>query len=360
MKEIRTVRKGSLKGKRGRRLHFKQLFAKLKTLAPSETRAKPLTKIIEKEKVKGTVKGRRKIKNKYRKRKPKLALDNFGRFIYIPRNIRKRPKRLKVNHAYVGWLENRQRKQLNYARLDIRFSGRRRRFHYDPNFKPKRFYKKNKPSKGLEFISKEDWDSEKRDETYGSYIKKYRDQKFEFESKKRKRILKRLRSESRMLKTFLGALIRRGKKSKAIKIFRSLVRLISLSKFYKSRKIKKKNKKSPMRFIFRAVVLASPRIMLKSKRVGGIIYRLPIFIDGSRRTHSLGMRWIVASAQKRPEKFMAERLANEIIDIHRKKGLTIKRKAEVYKVGVGNKAFVHYMWRKKKRRKKALKKINRR
>jgi hypothetical protein len=72
------------------------------------------------------------------------------------------------------------------------------------------------------------------------------------------------------------------------------------------------------------------------------------------------MRWIVASAQRRPEKLMAERLASEIIDIHRGKGLTMKRKAEMYKIGVGNKAFVHYMWRKKKRRKKALKKINRR
>ncbi len=145
MKEMRAVRKKLLKGKRSRRLYLKQLFAKLKTLAPSETLAKPLTKIVEKKKVKETgYKGRRKFKNRYRKRKPKLSLDNFGRFIYIPRNIRKRPKRMKVNHAYVGWLENRQRKQLNYARLDIRFSGRRRRFHYDPNFKPKRFYKKNK------------------------------------------------------------------------------------------------------------------------------------------------------------------------------------------------------------------------
>src|SRR5690554_8090853 len=94
-----------------------------------------------------------------------------------------------------------------------------------------------------------------------------------------------------MLKTFLGALIRRGKKSKAVKIFRSLIRLISISKFYKRRRKKNRQykKQSPMRFIFRAVVLASPRIMLKSKRVGGVIYRLPIFIEGSRRARSFGI-----------------------------------------------------------------------
>ena len=358
MKEIRIIRKRFLKGKRGRRLRYKQLLAKIKALVPRISK-RPFIQDIEKKKVKEVSRRGTKRVDKRRKGKPRIFLDNFGRLLYIGKRIRSAGD-MEINRESVAWLEDRQRKQISYARLDMRFSGKWRRFNYDPNFKPKHFYKKSKPVKRLELISRKDWSSEERGETYESYIKKYRDQKFNLESKRVERTFRKLRRESRMLKTFLGALIRRGKKSTAIKIFRSLIRLISLSKFYKRRKNKKKKKKSPMRFIFRAIMLASPRIMLKSKRVGGIIYRLPIFIEGSRRTRSLGMRWIVASAQRRPEKLMAERLANEIIDIHRNKGLTIKRKAEIYKVGVGNKAFVHYMWRKKKKRKKALKKINRR
>lgn len=360
MVKTRIIRRNFLKGRRSRRLQYKKILSKLRTLVPNEIPVKSFVRQVEKKKFKG--KGQRgKKKNKPRKWKPKPLIDNFGRPLYIPRKFWT-ARKLWIDTNFVKWVEDRQRKKLNYARLDIRFSGRWRRFNYDPNFKPKRFYsKKKKPTKRSKLISRDDWSAEKRTESYESYIRKYLEQKTSFRAKKRKRVLKKLRRESRMLKTFLGALIRRGKKSKAIKIFRSLLRIISLSKFYRKRGRKKSRlKKNPMRFIFRAIVLASPRIMLKSKRVGGIIYRLPIFIESSRRTRSLGMRWIVASAQKRPEKLMAERLANEIIDIHRNKGSTLKRKAEIYKIGVGNKAFVHYMWRKKKKRKKALKKINRR
>src|SRR5690554_1783168 len=359
MEETRLIRRKYLKGRKSRRLQYKRILAKLKRLVPKETPVQSSKQKNLKRERRNKVGKKKKKHRKWRSTRP--FIDNFGRPIYVPLSLR---RRIKVNSNFVNWLERRQRKFLNYARLDIRFSGRWRRFRYDPNFKPKHYYKKiRKPTKLGSFIEKKDWDSGERKEPYTSYVKGYLERKSSLQSRKRDRILRRLRRESRMLKTFLGALIRRGKKSKAVKIFRSLIRLISLSKFYK-RLRKKKNKRykrqSPMRFIFRAVVLASPRIMLKSKRVGGVIYRLPIFIEGSRRARSFGMRWIVASAQRRPEKLMAERLASEIIDIHRGKGLTMKRKAEMYKVAVGNKAFVHYMWRKKKKRKKALKKINRR
>lgn len=357
MEETRITRRKYLKERKGRRLRYERVLAQLKSLALKRVPAQPLK---QEHTVEGGSKGGKK-KKKPRKWRPKPFIDNFGRPIYVPKSLR---HRMKMNSNLANWLERRQRKVLQYARLDIRFSGRWKRFRYDPNFKPKRYYKKpQKPSKLEDFIEEKDWDPEERKEPYISYVKRYLERKTSIHSKRRDRILRRLRRESRMLKTFIGALVRRGKKSKAIKIFRSLIHLISLSKFYKRRgdkKNRKYKKQSPMRFIFRAVVLASPRIMLKSKRVGGVIYRLPIFIEGSRRARSFGMRWIVASAQRRPEKLMAERLASEIIDIHRGKGLTMKRKAEMYKIGVGNKAFVHYMWRKKKRRKKALKKINRR
>jgi small subunit ribosomal protein S7 len=343
-----------LKERKNRGLRYKQALAKLKGFEPKGILTQPPKQEYE---GKAQNKGDKK-KKKHRKWKPKPLIDNFGRPVYVPQSLR---RRVKMSSNFANWLERRQRKILHYARLDIRFSGRWRRFRYDPNFKPKRYYKKPQKSSKLEpFIEEKDWDSVERKEPYIGYVKRYLEQKTNIQSEKSGRILRRLRRESRMLKTFLGALVRRGKKSKAVKIFRSLIRLISLSKFYKRRKKGKGKQQSPMRFIFRAVVLASPRIMLKSKRVGGVIYRLPIFIEGSRRARSFGMRWIVASAQRRPEKLMAERLASEIIDIHRGKGLTMKRKAEMYKIGVGNKAFVHYMWRKKKKRKKALKKINRR
>lgn len=356
MEEIRITRRKYLKEKRNRSLRYKQILAKLGRFAPKPLSARPS------EQYKGIDQSKfGKKKKRRRKWRPKPFIDNFGRPVYVPQSLR---RRVKVDSNFVSWLERRQRKIFHYARLDTRFSGRWRRFRYDPNFKPKRHYKKSQKSLRLEpFISEKDWGSEERKEPYISYVRRYLEQKTSVQSTKSDRIFRRLRRESRMLKTFLGALLRRGKKPKAVKIFRSLIRLISLSKFYKRRKKGKGvgyKKQSPMHFIFRAVVLASPRIMLKSKRVGGVIYRLPIFIEGSRRARSFGMRWIVASAQRRPEKLMAERLASEIIDIHKGKGLTMKRKAEMYKIGVGNKAFVHYMWRKKKKRKKALKKINRR
>ncbi|QIM69580.1 MULTISPECIES: 30S ribosomal protein S7 [Basfia] len=86
-----------------------------------------------------------------------------------------------------------------------------------------------------------------------------------------------------------------------------------------------------------------PTVEVKSRRVGGSTYQVPVEVRPARR-NALGMRWIVEAARKRGDKSMALRLANELSDASENKGSAVKKREDVHRMAEANKAFAHYRW----------------
>jgi small subunit ribosomal protein S7 len=88
---------------------------------------------------------------------------------------------------------------------------------------------------------------------------------------------------------------------------------------------------------------AKPLIEVKSRRVGGSTYQVPVEVRRTRQT-ALGIRWLISFARKRSEKTMGERLAGELMDAARQRGATIKKREDTHRMAEANKAFAHYRW----------------
>jgi small subunit ribosomal protein S7 len=86
-----------------------------------------------------------------------------------------------------------------------------------------------------------------------------------------------------------------------------------------------------------------PTLEVKSRRVGGATYQVPVEVR-PRRANTLAIRWVVGYSRQRREKTMAERLANELLDASNSVGASVKRKEDVHKMAESNKAFAHYRW----------------
>jgi small subunit ribosomal protein S7 len=99
----------------------------------------------------------------------------------------------------------------------------------------------------------------------------------------------------------------------------------------------------PVTVLKRAIDNVRPHVEVRSRRVGGSSYQVPIEVP-PRRSLSLGIRWVVSFARKRKEHTMAERLAYEVLDAANNTGSAIKRKEDVQKMAESNKAFAHYRW----------------
>jgi small subunit ribosomal protein S7 len=93
----------------------------------------------------------------------------------------------------------------------------------------------------------------------------------------------------------------------------------------------------------RAVENVKPQLEVKSRRVGGATYQVPVEVR-PRRANTLAIRWIVGYSRQRRERTMAERLANELLDASNAVGASIKRKEDMHKMAESNKAFAHYRW----------------
>ena len=107
--------------------------------------------------------------------------------------------------------------------------------------------------------------------------------------------------------------------------------------------VKEKNNKDPLEVFNEAMENVMPVLEVKSRRVGGATYPVPIEVREQRR-QTLGLRWIVQYARDRSEKTMKERLAAEILDAVNSTGGAYKKKEEVHKAAEANKAFAHYKW----------------
>ena len=99
----------------------------------------------------------------------------------------------------------------------------------------------------------------------------------------------------------------------------------------------------PVVTLKRALDNVKPALEVKSRRVGGATYQVPIEVR-PRRANTLAIRWMVGYSRQRREKTMAERLANELIDASNGVGASVKRREDVHKMAESNKAFAHYRW----------------
>jgi small subunit ribosomal protein S7 len=99
----------------------------------------------------------------------------------------------------------------------------------------------------------------------------------------------------------------------------------------------------PVSTLKRAVENVKPQLEVKSRRVGGATYQVPVELR-PRRATTLAIRWIVGYSRQRREKTMAERLANELLDASNGVGASVKRREDMHKMAESNKAFAHYRW----------------
>ncbi len=133
-----------------------------------------------------------------------------------------------------------------------------------------------------------------------------------------------------MVARFINYIMRRGKKSVATKI---VYRCFDI--------IKEKTKKDPLTVFDDAVNKVAPIMEVKSKRIGGATYQVPIEVRGDRRIQ-LAFRWIISAAKERKGKPMAEKLADEFIDIMNGTGAALKKRDTVQRTAEANRAFAHF------------------
>ena len=107
--------------------------------------------------------------------------------------------------------------------------------------------------------------------------------------------------------------------------------------------IKEKTEKEPLEVFSQAMENIMPVLEVKSRRVGGATYQVPIEVRPERR-QTLGLRWITAYSRKRSEKTMKERLAGEIMDACNNTGASVKKREDMHKMAESNKAFAHFRW----------------
>ncbi|VFP79348.1 30S ribosomal protein S7 [Buchnera aphidicola] len=147
-----------------------------------------------------------------------------------------------------------------------------------------------------------------------------------------RKILPDPKFSSDLLAKFINILMVNGKKSIAEEIVYSALSTLS----------KKMNKKELDIFIS-ALDNVKPLVEVKSRRVGGSTYQVPVEVRPVRR-NALAMRWIVEAARKRTDKSMSIRLTNELADAIENKGSAVRKREEVHKMADANKAFAHYRW----------------
>ena len=108
-------------------------------------------------------------------------------------------------------------------------------------------------------------------------------------------------------------------------------------------KIKSKTKEEPINVFNEAINNIKPTVEVRSRRVGGATYQVPVEVK-SKRGQALAIRWLVESARKRKDKYMADKIFNELYDAYEKKGAAVKKREDVHKMAESNKAFAHFRW----------------
>lgn len=107
--------------------------------------------------------------------------------------------------------------------------------------------------------------------------------------------------------------------------------------------IEQRYKQDPLEVFKKAIENVKPKLEVKSRRVGGATYQVPVEVRSGRRL-ALAMRWIIGYSRSRGEQTMRERLAAELVDASQNRGASIKKREDTHKMAEANKAFAHYRW----------------
>ncbi len=137
---------------------------------------------------------------------------------------------------------------------------------------------------------------------------------------------------SNLVSSFVNVVMKRGKKSTAEGVV-----------YRAFDKIKERTQEDPLKVFKKAIDNIKPTLEVKSRRVGGSNYQVPVEVRPERRT-SLSLRWLVTFARDRPEKTMVEKLASEILDASQNRGGSVKKREDTHRMAEANKAFAHYRW----------------
>ena len=138
---------------------------------------------------------------------------------------------------------------------------------------------------------------------------------------------------STMVTKFINSLMWEGRKTIAENIFYGAMN-----------SIQQKTQEDPLKIFKKAIDNVKPRVEVKSRRVGGSTYQVPIEVDAKTRGNSLAIRWLVSYSRNRGEKTMVDRLAGEILDAANNRGNAVKKKEDTHRMADANKAFAHYRW----------------
>jgi small subunit ribosomal protein S7 len=137
---------------------------------------------------------------------------------------------------------------------------------------------------------------------------------------------------SRLVAKFVNIMMIRGKKSTAEQIMYAA--MVS---------VEDRSKQDALKMFKSAIDNVKPAVEVKSRRVGGSTYQVPVEVRPDRRT-SLAMRWVIAAARRRAERSMADKLAAELLDAASNRGTAVKKREDTHKMAEANKAFAHYRW----------------
>jgi len=148
----------------------------------------------------------------------------------------------------------------------------------------------------------------------------------------RREILPDPKFGSETLTKFVNMVMRSGKKSVAEQIVYGALDQIAT-----------RGKDDPMEVLTKALENVRPMVEVKSRRVGGATYQVPVEVRPVRRT-TLAMRWVIDAARKRSEKSMPMRLAGELMDAAESRGTAVKKREDTHRMAEANKAFSHYRW----------------
>jgi small subunit ribosomal protein S7 len=138
--------------------------------------------------------------------------------------------------------------------------------------------------------------------------------------------------DSILVTQFVNKVLQRGKRATAEKIMYEALSTVA-----------EKTGGEPLSVLKRAVDNTRPQLEVRSRRVGGATYQVPVEVR-PRRANTLAVRWLVNNARSRRERSMAERMANELLDASNAVGASVKQREDLHKMADANKAFAHYRW----------------
>ncbi len=144
-----------------------------------------------------------------------------------------------------------------------------------------------------------------------------------------------IKYRSKLVSKFINSLMRKGKKSVAEGVFYRAMEVIE----------KKITDVTPLEMFETAVNNVKPLVEVRSKRVGGATYQVPVEVP-KQRQQSLAIRWIIGAAQGKKGRPMFQRLADELVDAYKKQGIAITQRENTHKMAEANKAFAHFAWSK--------------